>query len=751
MTTTVSDSNHQLPVINIITRTSNRPIYFGECQQSIQIQTYPTELIKRFVTFDDENDLNLYIQSHNGLIAMEVDRETRKSSNHFPYHAYLNTVIKHIHEFCSGWIMILDDDNLLSNAHSLDIIGKKILEDGNDPNNFYIWKCHHGDRIVPSEHTFGKVPKVGDLHISCFAFNYKQAGLVNFETKRGSEAEVIAKLYSQLNCVWIDNVLTQTPGSNNATLADKKPTLMAPNPIEIKTVGPSQNDDEDEEEEEVVGNNLKNLTQTSLVNEKLTTIAEKKQIAEGDEDEEDEVEEPEEDEPEEEEVLNGEEEEVIKKEPVNHDSDEEEIINQEAELPMPISVTLPTPIASPQLTETRKSVSHVRHLSKSDSNWPVTPVNPVVIESIPVASSETNQLLIKLINLLERKDNRRIYILDEDNMRKLSNCLMDALTCTDLEDKLYGILENNTLGQRKVQLNDKILKQTELVEDVEYVKPVTKSNVPRPLVDESSIKKETFVTLPSTNSASKSTNLKIYLITNDQSNKNVPLERNKKILSKHNYDYQIIMAKDLSLYNYQIALKEAIKDAKNQGYEKIALLNGNALLNNKFNDIYQKQVDLINKSKISCNLWFLGNVKEISFKEILGSKFEISDYLLLYDDIVDAKFTTEEKAKTHWKTYGHREARYGAIDVSNGSSQPINGNHGVIISNDIYDQLLDLLNKQNVRDTRNVLLELQNNSDNKTIWNCKPDLIIPPFANSNNHSKNAQASIKNGWYYNHYK
>src|ERR1700687_5832041 len=84
------------PEFNIITRTSGRPIFFGECHQSIQIQTYQSELIHYVVTFDQDDDLDSYIQKYNNLIVIEVDREKRMNQNHFPYHAYLNEAIQYI-------------------------------------------------------------------------------------------------------------------------------------------------------------------------------------------------------------------------------------------------------------------------------------------------------------------------------------------------------------------------------------------------------------------------------------------------------------------------------------------------------------------------------------------------------------------------------------------------------------------------------------------------------------------------------
>lgn len=69
------------PIINIVTRTSNRPIYFERCQESIEIQTYPNSKIRKIVTFDDEQDLDEYIQKkYTNLVVIETEREKRRKS-----------------------------------------------------------------------------------------------------------------------------------------------------------------------------------------------------------------------------------------------------------------------------------------------------------------------------------------------------------------------------------------------------------------------------------------------------------------------------------------------------------------------------------------------------------------------------------------------------------------------------------------------------------------------------------------------
>ena len=148
----------------------------------------------------------------------------------------------------------------------------------------------------------------------------------------------------------------------------------------------------------------------------------------------------------------------------------------------------------------------------------------------------------------------------------------------------------------------------------------------------------------------------------------------------------------------------------------------------------------------------MGNTKETPSREILGTRFDLEDYLFLYDDIVKAKLNTEEKAKIHWKSYGHKEARYAAIEVINGGNQSISNNYGFSVSAEVYDTIIELINKQTIRECKDVISELiMDFVEAKTIWRSYPDLIIPAFSNPNNHGKNNQVAVKNGWYYNFYK
>lgn len=749
------------PMFHIITRTCNRPLYFEQCQTSILSQTYPSDNISKYVTFDDEKDLDTYIQKYVNLVIIETEREKRKNQTHFPYHNYLNEVIKYmITQKKTGWIMILDDDNMLFKKTSLEVLAKYIMDGGNDFGKFYIWKCQQGESVVPSGINFGKTVKNDDLHISCFAFHSSHANLVTFTPKKNAESDVVTTLFNKLKCVWIDDILTKADVSGNGTRKDlsvpqetkKKITLkscIGRTPIQPSPIQPSIPVTVSSTIKAREQTKNKELTQKSTIPlEKINTSIEISRVDDndndnddGDEDEIESVEQTDDEDviddlddvgPDNEKVMK-----MVRFE--NIDSDEEEIIETEEPVGSDEEVITShkcgSPIPDKKLVQEKpgnQSQISTKNLSKnqqSQMSTLKTTFNPPQTKNDVIDVNK--EILNKLINLLN--SGQKIYILDENNMKHLSKCICDTCNCMELENKLIQILETRSIENRTNEIKSKLNKGRH-----DKSNEVKKETV-EPTINKSSIEKH----------SSDSFVDKIYVLTDDNNIKNTTLERNKKILANYKFEYELFTCKEMSLYSYQNQIKELLTQAKKNNYHRIMILNGNDLLNTKFAGLYERQVNKINDD---CYLWFLGLIKDTSPKDIVNTKFELEDYLFMYDDIVTAKFITAEKAKTHWKTYGHREARYAAIEPINNPQQHITNNYGFVISEEVYDDAITIIDKQNSRDCKNFLIELQKNHvDMKKVWYSRPDLIIPSFTNPSNSGKNGQIAIKNGWYYNFYK
>lgn len=660
-----------------------------------------------------------------------------ENQSHFPYHSYLNEAIKYVVGHESGWIMILDDDNTLAKNNSLEILAQRIIDSDQDPKKFYIWKCQKADKIVPSEISFGKTPKCGDIHISCFAFHVSQVDLVFFESKRNGESDVVSSLFNKLSCVWINDILTTAAASGNGLRRDlpapvpvqaapenkKKITLKpapASAPVPAQPTAPSQPKVGSQSKiQSKIQSKTQSKTQSKIqigpkkkVEQHVPVVTEIDDMDDDDDDDDGEIIEDETDD-EAEAVSDEDEEEIIDVDEDDQNSDEEVIVDEPAE----------PPVEPPKSAEvTPKPVAVTSKVS--------------AVASIPItAPKQEIPELAKLVTLLS--SGQKVYILDEANMKQLSKCLQEAFTCVELEEKLVRILEGKLLETKNAQIKNKIGKLTSDSSGPASTQAPAQVSVQVPAQ-----------VLPRGSSDELIDH--IYLITTDNSLKNSNLERNKKILGGCKIENEIVVCKDVKLYHYQNQIKEIIMEAKKNGYRRIMILNGDDLFNTKFVGLLDRQMGKIVDDE--CYLWFLGNNKETSPKDIVNTKFELEDYLFMYDDIVTAKYTTTEKAKTHWKSYGHREARYGAIDVVQSPPQAINCNHGFVIAAELYDQAITLIDKQNQKDCKNFLVELQKSHvETKKVWFSRPDLIIPSFSNPSASSKNIQTSLKNGWYYNFYK
>jgi hypothetical protein len=730
------------PEFSIITRTSGRPTFFDLCQESIVTQTYNGKNIHKYVTFDDASDVNSYINKHQNLLIIETEREKRKNPSHFPYHNYINEVLSYIDERVKAgdvqsWIIILDDDTTLAKKDSLAILSKQIVAHHNDPTKIFIWKCLQANGVVfPNETNFKKTIKKGDLHTSCFAFHSSQIENVHFEPKKDAEVDVINTLLKKSTCVWIDDTLTKTAVSGNGQRLDlvaepkkkltmktqlpppteapapthKKLTLLHKEitpPVEpsLKYVRQDIGDvdaDVDENAEEDIGAE-EDVGDDADADEDVDVGGDvEDEVDVGIEVEDDDADEP-----------------AV---PEKEDDGEETItIRQNPKRTQDVAVQKKTPPASAPVSA---SVS-------ASVSAPVSVPAPTV--PIKTIDKQTQVMFDRFLNLLE--SGRKIYVLDENNMKTLAKCLNDSLTCLESEDKLIKLLDGKLIESKMKEI---------------------KSRTPVPATQVASSTKTPNAT--STATATVNTTSKneprdptqvdqIYLLTDDPSSKNTNLERNKKILTTAQLSFEVVQIKQKTQYAYQMQIKELITRAKEDNCRSIIVINGNDLLNAKFKGIYERQMTKIGDD---CLLWFFGNVREISPKEIVNTQFDVDDYLFLYEDIVSAKFTTEEKAKVHWKSYGCKEARFASIDVYN-SVQSIANNYGFMIHCEAFDPALLILDKLTPRDNKNFMIELQKTLNaSKRIWCSRPDLIIPAFGGGSNAMKNKTTALKNGWYYNFY-
>jgi len=121
-------------------------------------------------------------------------------ARHFPVNLYLNQLMATVHE---GWVMILDDDDMFVSQDAI----KKITSVCKSEETAVFWRVKIGDRIVPKK--FGR-PKIKDFSMIGMCFHSKYIPLLQFDEFKQTDYRVADRIFSILDVVYIDEVLTGT-------------------------------------------------------------------------------------------------------------------------------------------------------------------------------------------------------------------------------------------------------------------------------------------------------------------------------------------------------------------------------------------------------------------------------------------------------------------------------------------------------------------------------------------------------------
>lgn len=109
----------ELPLINVLVRTSNRPQLFARCLESIKDQTYKN--VRIIVGYDNAEALN-YVPS-------SIERIPVHANKAIPYYydLYCNQLKRYVEE---GWFFFLDDDDFLHGRNALKNIAQHLTQPG---------------------------------------------------------------------------------------------------------------------------------------------------------------------------------------------------------------------------------------------------------------------------------------------------------------------------------------------------------------------------------------------------------------------------------------------------------------------------------------------------------------------------------------------------------------------------------------------------------------------------------------------
>lgn len=139
-------------MINILTRTSNRPNYFKTCCDSIKLQTYKD--INHIVGVDDIDSISYVEDYTTNYVYIDPIKYKHNQNKKFWYHeeggedspawwnAYFNDMYPLIKE---GWVLFLDDDDQFLYENSLEYIINNI----SNIDELIFWKVQFPGYTIP--------------------------------------------------------------------------------------------------------------------------------------------------------------------------------------------------------------------------------------------------------------------------------------------------------------------------------------------------------------------------------------------------------------------------------------------------------------------------------------------------------------------------------------------------------------------------------------------------------------------------
>lgn len=196
-------------LINILTRTSNRPLGFKNCHESIIKQNY--KKVKHYVSYENCDDKK-YIELE-GIVKIKVEKYNgeplvhSKGYKHAPYNLYCNELMANVEE---GWILFLDDDDQLLHNNVL----SEIVEEINKVNDetIFIWQMRYPNgKVLPtSKHFKSENIEINNIGSPCVIFHSKYKGFAKWDEWKGSDFRFINALNKEIpNKKWIKKKFIQ--------------------------------------------------------------------------------------------------------------------------------------------------------------------------------------------------------------------------------------------------------------------------------------------------------------------------------------------------------------------------------------------------------------------------------------------------------------------------------------------------------------------------------------------------------------
>lgn len=164
-------------LINIITRTSNRPKGFERNYVSIKNQKYKN--YRHIVLYDDPKDYELYLKKYEDISLHFVNRNELIESYNGPiindvknfwpseHNLYCNVGLDSVEE---GYVIFLDDDDYMNNPSSLSQIVNHLEED-----TLSVWQMQYtnGTKLPSDQMIDNQIITLGGIGAPCVGFHSK--------------------------------------------------------------------------------------------------------------------------------------------------------------------------------------------------------------------------------------------------------------------------------------------------------------------------------------------------------------------------------------------------------------------------------------------------------------------------------------------------------------------------------------------------------------------------------------------------
>jgi len=218
----------ELPLIHVIVRTHRRPNYFERCISSIEKQvgarkmvhviaddaasgTYALKALQdgridnliNYNPADFKNDFSDF-----GPLARSGARNSDR--NKHVYDLYLNRAIEQ--HVPSGWVIIIDDDTVLTDELTLSRISEYLT----DEDTVIIGQYQMKTRVLPEGDLWGKLPFLrAHVDMSCVVFNVKHRKLAKLDGHGAGDFRMTNKLAANLKPVWVKEVFSIADNDGN--------------------------------------------------------------------------------------------------------------------------------------------------------------------------------------------------------------------------------------------------------------------------------------------------------------------------------------------------------------------------------------------------------------------------------------------------------------------------------------------------------------------------------------------------------